>query len=371
MLQPFSQTGLSNLPQYSSYKFPSQIDIRDVSLIIDRSEKQFLSYLVDMFSVLKSDKIDLNKFNDIIDLLMELKKTQELDYYKCLLRPEKSKGCKIPSQLPIPSCSFQLKHSINISTNASGNLAFVFVPFYLGTTGSTTGGTFFLNNNVGLTGSASSNFFISTDIGQLIPPVYSSYRLVSSSVIVKYIGKLEAAQGTIGGAIVFEGNVGHANYGVTSSNLAKYGDFNLARDAFFNQEHHILNGIREIFFPIDISYEYYSRLNTTREGFAQYVYILGGPASSTVAKVDIYSNFECLPDASFLNYIPVTSSPYLDTNSKEKIIMQVQKDPIMKETAPVAGETPAEKSIFEKIIDTVGGVIPSIVDIATLIGKFI
>jgi hypothetical protein len=370
MIQPYDQLNLSKLNQYSSYKFPSQNNTRDISSILEGSEKQFLSYLVEMFSVLNKDKIDLNKFSDTVDALIYLKKEQEADYYTYLVRPEKSKGCKIPSQIPIPSSSFQLRQSINVSTNASGNLAFAFIPFYLGTSGSPTGGTFFFNNNAGLNGSSPSNFFTSTDIGQLIPSVYSSFRLVSSSIVVKYTGRLDIVQGVIGGAIIFESSVGHAPYGVVSSNLAKYGDFNLSQDAFFQQEHHLVNGIREIYFPLDSSYEQYYQLNTTKMGFAQFVYILGGPPSSNIAKVDFFLNFECLPDSSFLNYIP-TSSSYSSIQNKDEMIRKAQNTSITKESVLAPSETLLEKSTFEKVIDVMGGVIPSIVDIASLIGKII
>lgn len=368
-MQPYDQSNFSNLNQYSNFKFPSQNSTKDISQILEGSEKQFLSYLVDMFSVLNKDKIDLNKFNDIVDALIYLKKEQEADYFTYLIRPEKSKGCKIPSQIPIPTASFQLRQSINIATNASGNAAIAFVPFHLGAAPSSIG-TFYVNNDVGLSGTSSSNFFTSRDIGQVIPAVYSSYRLVSGSIIAKYTGRLDSVQGVIGGGILFDATIAGTAYGSVNANLAKYGDFNIVQDAYFQQENHLISGIREIYFPLDPSYENYQSLNITKQGFLQFIYVSGGPPSSNVLKVDIFLNFECLPDASFLNYIP-TSVSTTPTQNKDEMIRKAQKEPITKETVLAPGEKIVEKSVFDKVVDTIGVVIPGIADIARVVGKFI
>jgi hypothetical protein len=369
MMQPYDQTNLSNSSQYSSYKFPSQNNTRDISSILEGSEKQFLSYLVDMFTILNKDKIDLKKFNDVVDALIYLKKEQEADYYTYLVRPEKSKGCKIPSQIPIPSASFQLRQSINVSTNALGNLAIAFVPFHLGATPSTTG-TFYVNNDATLNGTSSNNFFTSRDIGQVIPGVYSSYRLVSGSIIAKYTGRLDMVQGVIGGGILFDNAIAGVAYGAVNANLAKYGDFNIVQDAYFQQENHLINGIREIYFPLDASSEQYQTINITKQGFMQFIYVSGGPPSSNILKVDIFLNFECLPDASFLNYIP-TSSITTPFQNKDEMIRKAQKEPITKEAVLAPGEKIVEKSTFDKVVDTIGVVIPGIADIAKVVGRFL
>ena len=355
----------------SSYKFPSQNNTKDISSIIEGSERQFLSYLVEMFNVLNKENIDLKKFGDIIDALMFLKKEQEKDYYSYLVRPEKSKGCKIPSRIPIPSSSFQLRQSINVSTNALGNAAIAFNPFFLGNVSTSTGGTFFINNDASLTGSSSSNFFICRDIGQGIPGVYSQYRLVSSSIVAKYTGRTDVVQGVIGGGILFDPSVTFSTYGTAHAPLARYGDFNIVQDAFFQQEHHLMKGIREIYFPLDSTYEQYYQLNIFKTGFLQFIYILGGPPSSNILKVDVFLNFECLPDASFLNYIP-TSSNYSNIVNKEDMVKMAQKEAITSESYSRDNiDKKSEKSTFDNVLDTLGSVIPSIVDIAKIVAMFI
>ena len=137
-----------------------------------------------------------------------------------------------------------------------------------------------------------------------------------------------------------------------NTDYAKYGNFDLAMDSFYRQENLCLEGLRELYFPLDNSYEEYTKLVGTsalteeyngtltfsikdsdlyKSGFNQFVYVLGAPPSSSCFKVDIYCNFECLPNASFLNYLPLSSTPNAISNyDKKTTIGIVQQKPIMK-----------------------------------------
>ena len=57
-----------------------------------------------------------------------------------------------------------------------------------------------------LTGTQPNNNFRPININQCIPDVYDQYRLVSASIVVKYIGRLDIVSGVIGGAIIFDEN---------------------------------------------------------------------------------------------------------------------------------------------------------------------
>ena len=115
----------------------------------------------------------------------------------------------------------------------------------------------------------------------------------------------------------------------------------------------VLDGLRQLYFPIDNSYEEYTKLVGTSQvttsqvgvnfaaqikdtdlykaGFNQFVYVLGAPPSSSCFKIDIYCNFECLPNAEFLNYMPTSTCLYSISNQEKKeIIDTIQKTPIMK-----------------------------------------
>lgn len=377
---PQYNSQMQNIPQYlidrevgygRKYRFgpggpAEEFDTRATDYVLGEGEKKFLSYLVDMHSILSSSQIDLTKFTDVVTALEHLKKVQEHEYYTTLVRPEKARGSKIPTQIPIPSSSFQLKQSFNIITNASGNASVIINPFYLTDSSSTTS-TVFLNNDVSLTGTASNNNFNAIAIGQAIPNVYNQYRLVSGSVVAKYIGRLDTVQGIIGGSIIFDQNITPTTVGNPNSNLQKYGDYNLAQDAYFQQENYSLQGMRELYFPLDNTWEQYQPLGTAKNGFGFLLYVQGAPPASNIYKVDVYFNMECLPDVTFLNYIP-TSISHASTYGKEEAIRAVQAVPITKESEMVSG--PASKeTAFDKIIGTVGKVIPAIGDIAKLVGK--
>ena len=56
-----------------------------------------------------------------------------------------------------------------------------------------------------------------------------------------------------------------------------------------------------------------------------------GAPSGACLKLDIYCNYECLPNAAFLNYMPISVSTYGMSNQEKKdAIKVVQEKPIMK-----------------------------------------
>jgi len=346
---------------------------------IGDSEKQFMKYLVEMHTVLNGSKIDLHRFKNVVEAIQGIKQDQENAYYKTLARPESTRGSKIPSQIPIPSSSFQLKQSLSIKTNTIGNAALLINPFFLST--NTSSSTVYANVSDTMGGNASDNFWDPINAGQAIPNVYQQYRLVSASVVAKYVGRLDTVQGLIGGAIVFDDNVNKSVIGSgTNPNLAKYGDFNLAQDAYFHQENYALNGIRELYIPLDVSYEQYQKTNVEKNGYAMMIYMLGCTPSSAPFKIDLTFNFECLPDVTFLNYIP-TSLGSNNTKGKDEAVKKVQAQPISPESingTPVV--TPTQNTPKEEngggggfldtvgdIIGTIGKYLPSVLEIGSML----
>jgi hypothetical protein len=392
--------------------------------MIDEYDANFLSYIARLYQAINGEKLDFENIKNNIDALAKFNKKQEYNYLNNLLYPERCRGVKIPSPVPVPSCSFQLHNCVTLRTNASGNLGIVFNPFFLcsnvhpGITNYEWNyvgqeepvssrfdpefySSFFVNNADDLTGYASNVNWNPINIGQQIPPVYNQYRLVSASLVVKYIGRLDIASGVIGGAIVFDeskdigcyGNEVIINttgttrntYSTAPPNLEKYGNFDLAMDSFYHQENLCIEGMRELYFPIDNSYEEYVKLlsdglisgNHTegvnrdipilstdesylKNGFRYMVYVLGAPPSSSCFKVDIYCNFECLPNAEFMNYLPLTLNldPTTPEEKKETSII-IQQKPIMKvsETEKIVPQKP---SIWRRMIDKFKGNLPGI-----------
>lgn len=384
---------------------------------IDKYDATMLSYLGRLYEALNGEKMDFTRIQNAVDALAVFNQKAEYNYLNNLLHPEKCKGVKIPSPIPVPSCSFQLHNCVTLTTNASGNLAFIFNPFFLANSninsftnpveympndneykaiGVSNLSTLWVNNHDTLTGYAPNSSWVPVNIGQSIPNVYDQYRLVSASLVVKYIGRLDITSGVIGGAIMYDdfkqvgGNCSvsfrEGTYTETLNNsaLQKYGNFDLAMDSFYHQENLCLEGLRELYFPLDNSYEEYTQLgdinkanlvwNSTvnkiellfndsdsyKSGFNYFVYVLGAPASSACFKVDIYCNFECLPNASFLNYLPLSmNTDSISNNEKKNAIATVQQKPIssIKESNALVVSKP---SIWEKLKNKFKNALPGI-----------
>lgn len=425
------------------------MDIVDQKLLekIDQDDRRMLDYIGRLYKAVNGETLNLDDLESAVDALATFNQRQEYNYLNNLLHPEKCKGVKLPSPIPVPSAAFQLHNSVTVSTNSSGNLGIVFNPFFLydksamtrtnglQTVTSTADFTqpgancllygsnlssFWINNDDALLGNAAGQGeWKPMNIGQGIPNVYDQYRLVSASIVIKYIGRLDIVSGVIGGAIVFDENryiganglsmvVNNVSSGVTdkgqknwTSNpaLDKYSNFDLAMDSFYHQENLCLEGCRELYFPVDNTFEEYMKLtdNSTlqgtfipssatssyditkvwlqsdqdyyKSGFNYMIYVLGAPASSACFKVDIYCNFECLPNAEFLNYMPISVNPtMISPAEKAMAIKQAQNKAVQKASSEnyTPGNTTRPGTMWQKLKDTFGKAIPGI---AKLIGQ--
>lgn len=321
---------------------------------------------------LNSDPINLNDLKRDFELFEKFKQEENYDYLEDLLDPINRKGVKVPSKVPVATCSFQLKNNFNVETNQSGLAIFFINPFFLfnkemtglpfsnvlvranGTTsvnnyyvGSYLSTTGVLSRGSTLTGDTSNtNKFIFSPLnaGQGIPPVYGSYRLVSACLEAKYNGSFEEARGTMGGAVILDkvktiggkvqDNSGRP-YDPSAAEISRYPQIEsldlplLAniRNNFYSKEVQCLEGIRLLYFPVDNSFEEFKPLfdiknlnmyKTKDNGFLGYdeaaeqrgfnfiVYVYRGPIQAPVLNITIYFNFECVPNAKFLNYLPMT-----------------------------------------------------------------
>lgn len=209
-------------------------------------------------------------------------------------------------------------------------------------------------------------YFIPGDVGQTVEKnIYNQYRLVSGSMKVKYIGSLNEAKGVLGGSIIFDKGKGFYSRNYQTSDMGAIPPYNfdpdypytnpsrvlieddeakfsVCRDAFYNHEGPALEGLRMLYFPIDKSYyefkkivkkedlkysiyrpagmptdpTFYDKNYTETSGFNWVVYGENLPANSNCLRFDINLNFECLPDARFMNYVPLETRPYGMSNTE-------------------------------------------------------
>lgn len=234
----------------------------------------------------------------------------------------------------------------------------------------TNSSTLWFDNSNTLDGNSSNDAWEALNIGQDIPNLYEQYRLVSACITLKYIWKIEQSSGIIGGGIVFDqiSRVGGIvdlkidNEKTTTWDapvLSKYGNFDLIRDTFSYKENLCIDGLRALYYPIDTSYENYIKVNDFKNiklrkniigplvpgidtrfqlpsiltsedycktGFNWLIYVSGAPANVECFKCDIFCNFECLPNSTYMNYMPLSSNnSYINNNKKYEIYSLIQK----------------------------------------------
>jgi hypothetical protein len=263
-----------------------------------------------LISKLKEDVnaqyLNLNAFIKNIGDFHEIYKKQESVYVASLLFPDRYKNAKIPNNIPVPSSTFCLRSNINLLTNASGNVAWTFTPFFLGQAGST-GTGLFINNDVALTGLASNANFLGADIGQTLPAnFYYRYRLVSSKIKITFTSSELNTQGFCSTGVSYSQST-FAAIGANDASSSPFGNFSLIENSYFKSTvpAYKAETSETIFLPMDDT-----ALNfaiTTVQPAVPYMfvgYISGAIGNSVAARLDITSNYEVIVDNTYTDYIP-------------------------------------------------------------------
>ena len=374
---------------------------------IENDEKEMLIKLNELYNSLdnKDRNIDeiINKIKNIIDY----KNEDKIKYLNSLLNPEQYKDVKIPSAIPIPSCTYSFHRNFVIYPDSTGRFRFIINPYFLYKNNINNmfseeyfneDGNIVNKNDISTnTGkycsiqwlSSCSQFFNtymhenfpgslqihSYNLDQNIPDIYLKYRLVSASIIIKYMDKVEKASGILGGTIIIDKTSNISGYcsmrdtgkraseiikQVIPTELCKYNDINIIRNSFYYKEEDCLDGLKLVYFPVDNSYEEFKDIidmddiknfriydagyddfgnidniefnlnDNYNSGFYFYFFCEGGVYRSKY-KVDLYCNFECLPNLNKFNYLSYnTNNMNITNNEKQEIINIIQNKPINK-----------------------------------------
>lgn len=331
---------------------------------------------------LESDVLNLGAIKRQIDELATYRNVMQYDYYKDLIDP-KRRGVKIPSEIPIPSCTFTLKKTIVIpyvgDTLIKYNPFFLASPDILGTYRKNIWAeryNYFARPLTSFLYSMERNAierqlyyaYISADIGQEIPEnVYSAYRLVSASIRVSYQGPIEDAQGYLFGAPVLlnDQSIPGGYYSKNNPDMpydpsahpyalvSRSGDFmkeEYLRKQPYYSETNCLNALQFNYFPPDnsfLEYVYFLKeseiivgpgrsstnwnpqwLTSTKYYKSGFFWVIGSRGLPRIRciRCDIESNFECLPAAEFMNYAPVSVYPYSLSPKDMNEIITLAKD---------------------------------------------
>ena len=94
--------GVRNVVNLRDIPFKEQSD--EIKKIIDKYDKNFLSYIARLYEAINGEKLDFTTLKSTIDILAKFNEKQQFNYLNNLLYPEKCRGVKIPSPVPVPSC---------------------------------------------------------------------------------------------------------------------------------------------------------------------------------------------------------------------------------------------------------------------------
>jgi hypothetical protein len=377
---------------------------------IENDEKEMLIKLNELYNSLDNKDRNIDEIINKIKKIVDYKNEDKIKYLNSLLNPEQYKDVKIPSTIPIPSCTYSFHTNFIAQPDDNGVFRYIINPNFLykkrlselnaNNQYVTEDGTIIDSSFIGYAkgyysidylssgvqfnklydgvdkesfpGSLQSN---SINLKQYIPDIYLKYRLVSASVIIKYIDKLEKSSGILGGTIVIDkldqifghGTVKpakdiHSYIGeIMDKNICKYYDIKLIRNTFYYKEVNCIDGLKLVYFPIDNTYEefvdvididditsfnVYSagekwgvgniprfnfKLNNNYKGGFYFYFFTEGGTPSTKYKVDLYCNFECLPNLDKFNYLSYNiNNMNITNNEKQEIINIIQNKPINK-----------------------------------------
>lgn len=299
---------------------------------LNDKEKDIINKINRLYELIGSKNKNIENIINSINNLVE--ESDEFKYLQCLLYPEKYKGVKIPSEIPIQSCTFQYHHSF--IENCGNRTGFLFNPFFLynvkqlndisdvnkyyyGKFGEICNGINETNTDIQYLTSLY-NFGLSSyggieysgiktiDIGQNINDLYTMYRLVSACVIIKNIGEVRNANGIIGGTIInddfrFLGGIAPERHpapifeilNIIGPNMNKFADYKNFNNSIYHKQNNSSEGMKLIYFPIDNSYE-------------EFVEVIKPSNFESIYKEDLYiegykvgKNIMIKPDKNFKN----------------------------------------------------------------------
>ena len=233
---------------------------------------------------------DINSYNKIV----------KHAYMKSLLNPE-AHLAKIPSVIPCESAVAPLRYNFNITPNASGNFALIIDPF------SATGYLYQDSTTNGTGSGVVTNLTFAQDVN-----VIDQWRLVSSTLILKYFGNFNQLSGFF---------VSATTSNLTAATQTSYLTFSNVELLTNKQVLKCIDGVKLIYTPLDENSNEYAS-NTSYSGGThpcrwQYLFVVVGSAFPNTAciRADYFRNVEYTSTPAFKVYIPQTQElpqqPYM------------------------------------------------------------
>lgn len=326
----------------------------------------FTDYLNDVHAGSFSD--DIEAIQGLSTKLKHLKKETSGKYVEDLMYPEKAMHAKIPNSIPFPTSSFKTHNTTTITPNALGNFMFTYNPYYLTGLGES---TFMLNVEAGLTGGSTSGPYTAIAIGQQIPAIYNEYRLVSASIVVSPKNSMLNMQGTLSAGCIIDSNSVPVANATTSSYFNQYSNFTYTDDSYFNQIVPAKDGLRGLYFPLDVTYEQFLPIGQMKPGFTFLCYGQGLQASTPCIRVDFYCNWEATPQPAYLQFIPRSMPGFCSSDDKSKAVEQAQKNAVTKfdGTIPAKPQTGYDTKDISYDVDKAINAVGKVLDLANSLAQ--
>lgn len=213
-------------------------------------------------------------------------------YLNSLLSPE-NYVAKIPGPLPISSATAALRDNFSITPNATGKFLLVIDPFNLNIK---------LYQNDDLTGAAGAGTVTEIPLN-IQGSIVDQFRVVSSSVILRYFGNFHEMSGIIVGAVTSD-----------PSGTVDWRNFQNIEDLTNKYISKCIDGIKLIYSPMDNrATEFYpatSYLNNNHPLKNQYLFVIYGDQfpNNTCIRVDYFKNIEYTTKPNYREYILQTKS---------------------------------------------------------------
>lgn len=277
-------------------------------------DKKLMRVIQGLKKALSDDVVNVEEIMNLFKALPQnnLVVKEAFNYMNSLMNPWLGLVVRPPSHTSTNSQMVSVYNSMSIAANATGNIAGVYQPFAYWQAVNYWS-SLCINNNVGLTGLASSNFFLAVQNYQSQPTnVGTKYRLCSAGWRIRTFGSLNTTQGKFRTATVpVSGVIGVAG-AAASPNAAFLGDFNQVNLGYTPDEAAATtladgNGVEQVYYPYDDSYFNPIDIGTEKTGWAMAFYGTQLPPNQAV-QIETWAVYEYNQLVTNRNYVPVTVS---------------------------------------------------------------
>lgn len=214
-------------------------------------------------------------------------------YIESLMYPEKV-GAKIPCPLPVSSATASIRYNFSITPNSNGKFCLVIDPFYCK-------GYLYQDSTVdGQGNGTATEIDLSQDTN-----IVDQYRLVSSSVVVRYYGNFNQMSGMFIAATT--SNVSNANY----TDFLKFQNVEDLTNKYISK---CIDGLKMIYSPMDNKATEFRPNSEYSDGTHpcrfQYLFVIIGDLfpNNTCIRVDFYRNLEYTTKPQYREYITQTKA---------------------------------------------------------------